>query len=234
MTAGAWNYFLETPPSFQDHTPLDIPLNSPLQFPVDQPTDDPSGASTGAGLILPEEIGEVQLDENEMECRVLLIKGLPPYFEEASIPKLFPPEIVNRFEKDETGAVTIEFYDLRNAMNYRGRLNGATFDGNPLTVRYGSPRKKTPEGKPANNGTIVLFHLSPAISSGSLGDEFRVFGEIRQIRKTPHKPHQRFIEFWDTRSAAEALAKMNGKIMGQSRIAIEFSVPGGMRRQALQ
>ena len=230
-----WAVFIETPPSFsQEATPIDF--NSPLQFGNDdEPLTDFGGGGL-PGLVPANPQVPFTLAPNEMECRVLVIEGLPVGFDERTLSRLVKcPNGVRSFEQDQqTGVVTIEFYDLRDAQEYRVTFNGATFDCDPITVRYGAARKTTGSNKPANNGTVVLFRLPPSLTPAQLADVFGTFGEIRQIRSTPSKPYQRFIEFWDTRCAEAALANMSGKIVGGSKISIEFSVPGGMRRQNLQ
>lgn len=51
------------------------------------------------------------------------------------------------------------------------------------------------------------------------------------MRETPLKLHQRFIEFYDTREAAKALAEMNGKEIDGKHVIIEFSRPGGHNKR---
>jgi RNA recognition motif-containing protein len=45
------------------------------------------------------------------------------------------------------------------------------------------------------------------------------------------KKHQRFVEFYDIRDAAKALAEMNGKEIHGKQIVIEFSRPGGLSKK---
>lgn len=45
------------------------------------------------------------------------------------------------------------------------------------------------------------------------------------------KRHQRFVEFYDVRNAAKALAEMNGKEIHGKQIVIEFSRPGGLSKK---
>ena len=52
-------------------------------------------------------------------------------------------------------------------------------------------------------------------------------GSIKELRETPLKRHQRFVEFFDIRDAARALREMNGKKIQGKRVVIEFSRPGG-------
>ncbi|RVX04283.1 Protein terminal ear1 [Vitis vinifera] len=87
-----------------------------------------------------------------------------------------------------------------------------------------------------NQGTLVIFNLDSEVSTSSLRDIFETFGRanaflsrgsIKELRETPLKRHQRFVEFFDIRDAARALREMNGKKIQGKRVVIEFSRPGG-------
>ena len=52
-------------------------------------------------------------------------------------------------------------------------------------------------------------------------------GAVKEVRETPLKRHQRFIEFYDVRDAAMALREMKGKEIYGKQVDIEFSRPGG-------
>ncbi|KAI3906216.1 hypothetical protein MKW92_029738 [Papaver armeniacum] len=82
-----------------------------------------------------------------------------------------------------------------------------------------------------NQGTIVLFNLVINVSTAQLKAIFQVFGPIKELRETPSKRQQRFIEFFDIRDAAKALYEMNGKEINGQTVVIEFSRPGGTRRR---
>ncbi|KAI3863443.1 hypothetical protein MKX03_005908 [Papaver bracteatum] len=82
-----------------------------------------------------------------------------------------------------------------------------------------------------NQGTIVLFNLVISVSTAQLKAIFQVFGPIKELRETPSKRQQRFIEFFDIRDAAKALYEMNGKEINGQTVVIEFSRPGGTRRR---
>lgn len=56
---------------------------------------------------------------------------------------------------------------------------------------------------------------------------FDFIGPIKEMRDTPWKKNQRFVEFFDTRDAAKALKQMNGKEIHGKHVVIEFSRPGG-------
>ncbi|PWA44346.1 Nucleotide-binding, alpha-beta plait [Artemisia annua] len=75
-----------------------------------------------------------------------------------------------------------------------------------------------------NQGTIVVFNLDADVDAKQI---FEAYGCVKELRGTPSKKNQRFVEYYDTRDAAKALNNMNGKnIMGKTLI-VEFSRPGG-------
>ncbi|KAL4570139.1 hypothetical protein LXL04_025790 [Taraxacum kok-saghyz] len=78
-----------------------------------------------------------------------------------------------------------------------------------------------------NQGTIVVFNLVPDIAAGTLREIFEAYGSVKEIRGTPSKKNQRFVEFYDTRDAAKALMNMNGKEIDGKSVVVEFSRPGG-------
>ncbi|KAJ6430368.1 hypothetical protein OIU84_021716 [Salix udensis] len=82
-----------------------------------------------------------------------------------------------------------------------------------------------PDGQ--NQGTLVVFNLDPNVSTRCLKEIFQAFGAVKEVRETPLKRHQRFIEFYDVRDAAMALREMNGKEIYGKQVDIEFSRPGG-------
>ncbi|RZC92408.1 hypothetical protein C5167_004242 [Papaver somniferum] len=78
-----------------------------------------------------------------------------------------------------------------------------------------------------NQGTIVVFNLDSSVSLLTLKQIFEAFGAVKELRETPSKKHQKFIEFYDIRDAARALSEMDGKEIEGKRVMIEFSRPGG-------
>lgn len=56
-------------------------------------------------------------------------------------------------------------------------------------------------------------------------------GPVKELRETPNKRNQRFVEFYDVRNAAKAMAGMNGKEICGKPIVVEFSRPGGHCRK---
>ncbi|KAK4740709.1 hypothetical protein SAY87_024297 [Trapa incisa] len=84
-----------------------------------------------------------------------------------------------------------------------------------------------------NQGSLVLFNLDPNVTADALRHIFEAFGPVMELRDTPYKKHQRFVEFYDVRDAAKALQEMNGKEILGKNVIIEFSRPGGYSRKLL-
>ncbi|XP_019176097.1 PREDICTED: protein terminal ear1 homolog isoform X2 [Ipomoea nil] len=78
-----------------------------------------------------------------------------------------------------------------------------------------------------NQGSLVIFNLDPRVSPSHLKDIFETFGTVKELRETPMKRHQRFVEFYDVRDAAKALSEMNHKEINSNKILIQYSRPGG-------
>ncbi|KAF8399824.1 hypothetical protein HHK36_015696 [Tetracentron sinense] len=78
-----------------------------------------------------------------------------------------------------------------------------------------------------NLGTLVVFNLASGVSASKLKEIFEAFGPVKELRETPSKRNQRFVEFFDIRNAARALSEMNGKEIHRKHVVVEFSRPGG-------
>jgi hypothetical protein len=132
--------------------------------------------------------------------------------------------------REPAGLTSIRFFDLRAARLMR--TSEIIAEGRPMEMGFGPQLEVTNPRRPPNNGTIVVFHISTGVTDESICAEFERFGDIRQIRSTPHRENQKFIEFWDSRSAQKAAEEMNGRWVFGARIAVDFSLPGGCRKMA--
>ncbi|KAK1276796.1 Protein MEI2-like 2 [Acorus gramineus] len=91
-----------------------------------------------------------------------------------------------------------------------------------------------PSDKDINQGTLVVFNLDPSVSNEELRHIFGAYGEVKEIRETPHKKHHKFVEYYDVRSADAALRSLNRSDIAGKRIKLEPSRPGGARRNLMQ
>nr|GME19888.1 protein terminal ear1 homolog [Ipomoea batatas] len=158
--------------------------------------------------------------------RALLISMLSPDASESLVRReleVFGDVRAVQMERVREGIVTVHFYDLRHSqaalleiqqqhMHQQYRLRRhydyGVADGN-------------------NQGTLVIFNLDPRVSPSHLKDIFETFGTVKELRETPMKRNQRFVEFYDVRDAAKALSEMNHKEINSKKILIQYSRPGG-------
>ncbi|XP_057956625.1 protein MEI2-like 2 isoform X2 [Malania oleifera] len=102
-----------------------------------------------------------------------------------------------------------------------------------LDIHFSIP-KDNPSEKDINQGTLVVFNLDASVSNDDLRQIFGAYGEVKEIRETPHKRHHKFIEFYDVRAAEAALRALNRSDIAGKRIKLEPSRPGGARRNLMQ
>ncbi|KAF5481451.1 hypothetical protein F2P56_002099 [Juglans regia] len=131
------------------------------------------------------------------------------------------------------GFVMISYYDIRDARTAMRALQNKPLRRRKLDIHFSIP-KDNPSEKDINQGTLVVFNLDPSVSNDDLRQIFGVYGEVKEIRETPHKRHHKFIEFYDVRAAEAALRALNRSDIAGKRIKLEPSRPGGARRSLMQ
>lgn len=170
---------------------------------------------------------------HEIEHRLITISGLSPNTSEdvikAAVEKYGDIDKIN-FSNLSKGIVEVSFYDLRDAINMRRKMPGTVINRSAVFVKFSPFPLVVYSDHPPNEGTIVVFHLPPNISENSIYLNFISFGDIKQIRQTPKRPDQRFIEFFDIRAAEQARAEMNQHILDGHKLIVDYSLPGGFRK----
>ncbi|KAJ7552839.1 hypothetical protein O6H91_06G072400 [Diphasiastrum complanatum] len=131
------------------------------------------------------------------------------------------------------GFVMISYYDIRAARSAMRALQNKPLRRRKLDIHFSIP-KDNPSDKDVNQGTLVVFNLDVSVSNDELRQIFGAYGEVKEIRETPHKRHHKFIEFYDVRSAEAALRALNRSDIAGKRIKLEPSRPGGARRSLMQ
>lgn len=91
-----------------------------------------------------------------------------------------------------------------------------------------------PSEKYINQGTLVVFNLNSSVSNDELRQIFSAYGDVKEIRETPHKHHYRFVEFYDVRAAEAAFHALNKHDIAGNRIKLVPSRPGGAKRCLMQ
>ncbi|KAI4363767.1 hypothetical protein MLD38_019942 [Melastoma candidum] len=102
-----------------------------------------------------------------------------------------------------------------------------------LDIHFSIP-EENPSEKDINQGTLVVFNVDASVSTDALRQIFGVHGAIKEIRETPNKKHQKFIEFYDVRDAELALTSLNRSEIAGKGIKVEYSRPGGLKRNFMQ
>ncbi|CAM0884231.1 unnamed protein product [Alopecurus aequalis] len=85
----------------------------------------------------------------------------------------------------------------------------------------------------ASRGSLVVLNSVPDVSLSELRQAFQAYGELKDVREAAQWPSNKFVEFFDTRDAARALAGLNGRDFFGHRLLVEYtrpSIPGGRRR----
>ncbi|CAA6668322.1 unnamed protein product [Spirodela intermedia] len=131
------------------------------------------------------------------------------------------------------GFVMISYYDLRSARNAMKALQNKPLKNRKLDVQFSIPKDNQFESD-INQGTLEILNLDFSVSNDDLLQIFGIYGDIKEIRETPHKRHHKFIEFYDVRAAEAALHSLNGSGIPGKKIKLIPSRPGVPRWSATQ
>jgi RNA recognition motif-containing protein len=217
------NFQIQSNPFTDDITWLYKLIDDDDPSPVDPPNHSPLTQFTFFG---------------ELEDRRVEITNIHPEINEEEIRRIGSSYgDVNEidFSQKHKGKVFMKFFDIRSAHAMR-KESGKVRD-HSWFVQFAEPEPITDPKHPPNNGTIVIFNSFSNVLDSDIHAEFSKFGEIRDIRtsksdsrSTKKKGKQKFIEFWDIRASEQALRLLKEKeVLGQ-KIPVEFSRPGGFRK----
>lgn len=175
-----------------------------------------------------------ELTYKEIPSRSIILGNIPTGTTEEDLDylvKLFGDYQEMDIKDLKNGKVIIRFYDLRDAMIMRTSV--INIETRRIIISFGNDLNVIDKKNPPNNGTIVVFNLPENVINADVLSNFNSFGDIRDIRKTPNKKSQRFIEFYDSRSAQKARNDMKKKKLRIAnylcKINVEFSLPGNYR-----
>ncbi|XVF11395.1 hypothetical protein REPUB_Repub08aG0024300 [Reevesia pubescens] len=168
----------------------------------------------------------------EHPSRTLFVRNINSNVEDSELKALFEQygDIRTLYTAcKHRGFVMISYYDIRAARNAMRALQNKPLRRRKLDIHYSIP-KDNPSEKDVNQGTLVVFNLESSVSTDELQRIFGAFGEIKEMRETPHKLNHKFIEFYDVRAAEAALHALNRSDIAGKQIKLEPSRPGGVRR----
>ncbi|XP_075668275.1 protein MEI2-like 2 [Castanea sativa] len=195
--------------------------------------------SNGIGhYALPNGVGTVAGEHpyGEHPSRTLFVRNINSNVEDSELRSLFEQygDIRTLYTAcKHRGFVMISYYDIRAARTAMRALQNKPLRRRKLDIHFSIP-KDNPSEKDINQGTLVVFNLDPSVSNDDLRQIFGAYGEVKEIRETPHKRHHKFIEFYDVRAAEAALRALNRSDIAGKRIKLEPSRPGGARRNLMQ
>ncbi|XP_031282976.1 protein MEI2-like 4 isoform X2 [Pistacia vera] len=172
----------------------------------------------------------------EYSSRTLFVRNINSNVEDSELKTLFEQygDIHTLYMAcKHRGFVMISYYDIRAARNAMKALQNKLMRRRKLNIHYSSP-KDNPLEKDINQGTLVVFNLDASVSNDELRQIFGVYGEIKEIRETTEKGHQKFIEFYDIRAAEASLQGLNRSDIAGKGIKVEPSHPGGSNLSAQQ
>ncbi|CAA3029461.1 MEI2-like 5 [Olea europaea subsp. europaea] len=187
------------------------------------------GLLNGMGTVA----GEHPLGEHP--SRTLFVRNINSNVEDSELRSLFEQhgDIRTLYTAcKHRGFVMISYYDIRAAQTAMRALQNKPLRRRKLDIHFSIP-KENPSDKDINQGTLVVFNLDPSVSIEDLRQIFGAYGEVKEIRETPHKRHHKFIEFYDVRCAEVALRSLNRSEIAGKRIKLEPSRPGGARRSLM-
>ncbi|KAM1571540.1 hypothetical protein ACFX13_037294 [Malus domestica] len=197
-------------------------------------------SSTGNGMAqfaLPNGVGAVAGEHpyGEHPSRTLFVRNINSNVEDSELRTLFEQygDIRTLYTAcKHRGFVMISYYDIRAARTAMRTLQNKPLRRRKLDIHFSIP-KDNPSEKDINQGTLVVFNLDPSVSNEDLRQIFGAYGEVKEIRETPHKRHHKFIEYYDVRAAEAALKSLNRSDIAGKRIKLEPSRPGGARRNLM-
>ncbi|XP_044502485.1 protein MEI2-like 2 [Mangifera indica] len=172
----------------------------------------------------------------EHPSRTLFVRNINSNVEDSELRSLFEQygDIRTLYTAcKHRGFVMISYYDIRAARTAMRALQNKPLRRRKLDIHFSIP-KDNPSEKDINQGTLVVFNLDASVSNDDLRQIFGAYGEVKEIRETPHKRHHKFIEFYDVRAAEAALRALNRSDIAGKRIKLEPSRPGGARRNLMQ
>jgi len=168
----------------------------------------------------------------EHESRTLFVRNLPYKISDEKILSRFSlfGDIRSLFSHNKfRGFVMISYFDIRHATQALRHLQGATLSRRKISIHYARPKNNT-KARGHHSGTLVVFDIDQSTPNPELHEIFRRYGEIKEIRETPSKSHQRFIEFYDVRHAQEAAHHLNNTIFRSRIIKVMPFRPRGTRK----
>ncbi|CAA0836958.1 Protein MEI2-like 1 [Striga hermonthica] len=169
---------------------------------------------------------------DEQPSRTLFVRNISSTIEDSEVRTIFEQfgDIRTLYTAcKHRGFVIVSYYDLRAARNAMKALQNKPLRRRKIDIHFSIP-KENPSDRDINQGTLMVFNLDSSVSNNELREIFGVYGDIKEIRDSPHMLHHKFIEFYDVRAAESALSALNRSDIAGKQIKLEPGHPGGTKR----
>eukprot|EP00914_Ancora_sagittata_P025039 GHVO01049953.1.p1 GENE.GHVO01049953.1~~GHVO01049953.1.p1 ORF type:complete len:259 (-),score=48.37 GHVO01049953.1:72-848(-) len=122
----------------------------------------------------------------------------------------------------------VEFLDIRSAEKARNILRWQTIGGRQVEVQYCRPNARA-TAKESNTGTL---YVRPVTSERNFQDPntaeeyrklFEMYGEVKKVNSNRKREAEKFVEFYDLRSAEQALQNLNGYNFNGVILEVQFA-----------
>ncbi|KAL6569242.1 hypothetical protein OROHE_003523 [Orobanche hederae] len=168
----------------------------------------------------------------EHPSRTLFVRNINSTIEDSELRTLFEKfgDIRTLYTAcKHRGFVMISYYDLRAARNAMEALQNKPLRRRKLDIHFSIP-KENPSDRDINQDTLMVCNLDSSVSNDELPENFGVYGEIKEIRETPHTSYHKLVEFYDVRAAESAARALTRIDTAGKQINLQTDQPGGSKR----
>lgn len=173
----------------------------------------------------------------ELHCddpaRTLFISNISSSIDDAELRLLFEEygdiQTLSTASKAR-GFIMVSYYDIRSAQSAFRALQDRPLRQKNLNI---SLSMDNPLENNANQGTLILYNLSPSVTKDNIHQMFGAYGGIKKIWEAHDKNYIKFIEFYDVRDADAALIALNMTHVAGKQIMIEKCIPGRFTQKLL-
>lgn len=119
-------------------------------------------------------------------------------------------------------------WDIRGAERAKAGLRSASIAGQPVDVQYSRARHDRRDNAPKNTGTLYVRAIAAdrgvceAIPNEAYIELFSRFGEVKKVNPNRKRESEKFVEFFDLRSAESALS-LNGYLWRGVTLEIQMA-----------
>ncbi|OZJ03401.1 hypothetical protein BZG36_04013 [Bifiguratus adelaidae] len=134
-------------------------------------------------------------------------------------------DVFNRIK--DRGMVFITYYDIRAAERAKVAMQNTQLLGREIDVHYSLPKEQEAAREAEagmNQGTLLLTlkGTNNPLEIDEVHRYFSSYGEVKLVRDFKDRAQQKFVEFYDSRSADNAVAAANGTLWQDGRLDVHM------------